>query len=178
MHLLPCPSCEHQISVSPAQAGDEIRCPECQQSVPIPKLGQLKLLPQAEENTAAHVEKSTKEVPVAGRLGFLFLGVVAVFALIIAGYSGLRWSMIDVPLTTEDHVSKYRTEYEKLNPAQLIREYEQMEEYGVDMPIPYNYKKIEIEKRTWGQSASVAGGIGGVAILGAIIVMMIRPRPS
>jgi hypothetical protein len=97
----------------------------------------------------------------------MVLGLIATACLLVAGFCGIRWSLIDVPLNTEQHIATYREQYKGLTAAELIREYEQMEKYGLDLASPYNYKKQERTKRRWGQNASIAAGLGGLAILGA-----------
>ena len=48
MYLLPCPSCQAPITVSPSQAGDTQVCPSCGETAAIPKLGDLRELPRAD----------------------------------------------------------------------------------------------------------------------------------
>jgi hypothetical protein len=135
--------------------------------VAIPNLGQLRQLPLAERDSsvdpAVPVETSSWR-----RAGFLVLGLVAVASLVIAGFCGIRWSLVEVPFTTESHIAEVRKQYRETSAAQLIREYEQMEKLSLDLTGPYTYKKAEMKRDKWGQNASIAAAIGGLAILGAI----------
>lgn len=173
MHLLPCPSCQSSIRVSPSQAGDATNCPACQTSVVIPRLGDLRKLPQEEDSApsgshaavAAGASTSTWR-----RVTFVILGLIATASLLIAGFCGLRWSLIDNPFSTEVHIATIRDQYSGLSAAQLIREYEEMDRYGLDLAAPYKYKVTESIKNQWGMNAVIAAGVGGLAVLGAIAV--------
>ena len=138
MHLLPCPECEASIPVSPSQAGDQATCPACQAAVPIPKLGELRQLPleggQAAEADAAGPREL--ESSVWTRASFLLLGLLAVASLLIAGFCTIRWYLVEVVATSEQHVAQLREDYQGLSAAQLIREYEDIEKSGLDLPGP------------------------------------------
>jgi hypothetical protein len=143
--------------------------------VPIPKLGQLKELPQEESADGAKFASNEVAPDSASlkRAAFALLGVIATLSVLICGFCTVRWYLIDVPQTTEQHLAKFEREYKKLKPAELIREYEQMERYGLDMPIPFNYKLIQVEKQAWGQNAAVAGAVAGVAMLIAFLLALL-----
>ena len=180
MHLLPCPSCQNDLSVSPSQAGDETICPKCQSTVTIPKLGDLRQLPLAEQDPIARPAGGQHQLETSSgrRAGFVVLGLIATASLIVAAFCGIRWSLIEVEATTETHIAMYRDEYKNLTAAELIREYEQMERDGLDLVRPYGYKRSEQMKRKWGQNASIAAGIGGVAMLGACLLAMSGRTPA
>ncbi len=167
MHLLPCPQCQTPIPVAPSQAGDHATCPGCQAEVAIPTLGQLKRLPSAEPDADPKPagKLSGSEGPTAKRVGFVVLGVIATAMLLIAGFSAIRWSLIETPKTTDEHISELREAYKSLTPAELIREYEQMEKYALDMTPPYRYQTVALEKQRWGRNAAIAGTIGGFAVI-------------
>lgn len=171
MHLLPCPQCQTEIQVAPSKAGGETVCPNCQTSVAIPKLGELKHLPLADVTPAAEPRRGPPAQSASGmQAGFVTLGLIATVSLLIAGFCSIRWYLIDASMSTEKHISEFQKAYVDLKPAELIREYEQMEEYGIDMPVPFKYKKIEDEKNGWGRKASIAGTVCGVSFLGAAIL--------
>ena len=169
MHLLPCPSCQAAIPVSPSQAGDQTSCPSCQSRVDIPKLGELRQLPLSEEQSTPEGSQGTDgaESSMARSAGFLVLGLIATASLLVAGFCGIRWVLIDVPNTTDEHIALMREEYRKLTAAELVREYEQMDRYGIELVMPYKYKEVQIKKDSWGRNASMAAAVGGLAILGA-----------
>jgi hypothetical protein len=174
MHLLPCPACQSSIAVYPSQAGDVTKCPSCQETVEIPKLGQLRQLPQSDSEDGGKSASLSRQSDSssASRVAFVVVGVIATASLLIAGFCAIRWALIDVPDSTEGHISRLRETYKALTPAELIREYEQMEEYGTEMPMPYEYKRIELEKNKWGRNASIASAVTAVAILGLVFLIV------
>ena len=165
MHLLPCPACNSQIPVSPSQAGDETNCPDCQAVVAIPRLGDLRQLPRDDQGEDQHAAAKGTETSAARSVGFGLFAFVAAGCLLVAAYCGIRWFLTDVGLSTEEHIAALRDEYKTLQPAKLIREYESMEEFGLELPEPFRYKVIENSKRSWGQSASVAATAGVAALI-------------
>ncbi len=77
-----------------------------------------------------------------------------------------------MPIDTESHIAEYRNAYDGLQAAELIREYEQMEEFGVEIVLPYPYKKLADTKASWGWTSVIAAGVSVTLILFAIIVAM------
>ena len=167
MYLLPCPNCQTLVSVTPAQAGDQLNCPDCSASVAIPKLGELRQLPRAEENS---VDQASTGGGGGGTFVFLLLGLVAVGALLVAGYCGVRWAMIDVEATTASHVAEIEERYQESDPSVLIREFEDMEKYSLDLIAPFSYQKKSNEKWSWALNAGVAGAIALVCGSGGLAV--------
>ena len=152
--------------MTPAQAGNHVSCPSCSEMVAIPKLGELKQLPRAEGAAAVQTTSG------GGGSTFVFgvLGLIAVAALLITGYCGIRWAMIEVEATTDSHVAEIQERYTESDPAVLIREFEDMEKYSLDLIAPYSYQKAANEKSSWALNASIAGviclvcGGGGLAL--------------
>ena len=176
MHLLPCPSCKTDIPVSPSQAGNQTSCPNCAVPVEIPNLGRLRTLPQADSAAHSTRNQSGAETSVVRSFAFGTFALVAAVCLMVGGYCGIRWVLTDVSLTTEEHIEGLRMEFAAMEPAGLIRAYEDMEEYGLELPEPYKYKVAENMKRAWGRNAWVAGGIGLFSILMALGLAASRPR--
>lgn len=101
---------------------------------------------------------------------FILLSMVAVGALLVSGYCGVRWALVQVEATTESHSEEIRERYLASDPSVLIREFEDMEKYSLDLIAPYSYQKKANEKATWAGYASVSGllalvcGGGGLAL--------------
>ncbi|MCG8649939.1 MAG: hypothetical protein MI861_08900 [Pirellulales bacterium] len=178
MHLLPCPTCQASITVSPSQAGDQLNCPSCQSAVDIPKLGQLRQLPRAEADRGAQTaDRQPRVANSSGRQAtFAVFGVIATISLFIAGFCAIRWYLVDVPMTTERHIAKFKEEYKKLKPAELIREYEQMERFSLDITVPFEYKKEENKRNRWRRNALVSGAVCGIASLCALALLITGGR--
>ena len=170
MYQLSCPHCQNIILVTPSQAGDLVQCSACDQSVAIPRLGELKQLPR-DESQPAELDRVPPytEAGFTQRFGTVALGLICTASLLIAGYCGIRWALIDAPLTTEIHLQEVREVYPTRNPAELLREYEQMEEADLELPVPYGYKRTQNLKQGWGQNATIAGGVAILTLIGAII---------
>ncbi|GAA5507147.1 hypothetical protein [Novipirellula caenicola] len=170
MYQLSCPHCQKVILVTPSQAGDSVSCPSCEQSVAVPRLGELKRLPRDESASAATNEPPSYNEAGSGRtFGTLALGLICTASLLIAAYCGIRWALIDAPVNTEIHLQEVRDVYPTRNPAELLREYEQMEEAGLELPVPYGYKRVQNLKQGWGQNAAIAGGVAILTLIGAIL---------
>jgi hypothetical protein len=176
MHLLPCPSCKTDIPVSPSQAGNQTSCSNCSASVEIPNLGQLRSLPQADSAVQPAQDQLRPETSAVRSFAFGSVALIAALCLLVGGYCGIRWLLTDVSLTTEQHIEGLRTEFATMEPAGLIRAYEEMEEYGLELPEPYKYKLAENMKWAWGRNALIAGGIGLFSMLMALGLAASRPR--
>ena len=167
MHLLPCTHCQHPLSVTPSQAGDSITCSKCQAEVSIPKLGVLRQLPLAE--TADEGKSATQKQRDSGvSVVFVALGMVAIAGFMVAAFSGIRWSLIPNLKTTDEHVADLRADYEERPSAELIREYEQMVGDGIELGLPFTYKRIGDEKQRWGQIAGISVATGLLAVVAAL----------
>jgi hypothetical protein len=172
MPLLPCPSCDQKIAVVVSQAGSEITCPGCQKEIQIPNLGDLKRLGAAQaENSGEFAKefrgKTSPETNAGRRVLFAGLMAIAGTAVIIGIFCFVRYLAIQVPATTETHIAEIDGMYHQVSAAQLVREWQQMEKYGLDVAAPYQYKKLAIEKASWGRNSLIALVVfvlcGGVA---------------
>ncbi|TWU58684.1 hypothetical protein Poly51_14630 [Rubripirellula tenax] len=169
MHLLTCPECQVSVPVATSQAGGRTQCSGCQAILEIPTLGQLRQLPVAEgsvNDDDAYVNPASS----GGSIAFGIVGLLATAALVVAAYTGIRWSLIDVPVTTDLHIAEYQNAYTKLPAAQLIREYEQMEEFGIDVALPYTYVTMANTKSDWGWTSATAGGVALLAVLAMLAI--------
>ena len=174
-YRLDCPHCDHVFAVTTAKAGGTLSCPQCDQPVVVPKLGRLRELPTVDDDEAANAAKSTskknRDVGTASTdspLPMIVLGFVFTGSLLIAGYCGLRWALTEVALTTEEHLAEYEQSYGEVAPALLIREYETMEQYGLELPGPANYIKQATIRRQWGTSAAIAAAVSTLCLIGTV----------
>ncbi len=173
MHLLPCPECQTAIPVTTSQAGGQVPCPKCGHDVDVPTLGKIRQLPLAPSDGAAAIADQAAPAGASsgGSIGFLVLGLIATASIVIAGFCGIRWLTIDVPLTTPKHIVQYEKAYQELSPANLVREYEQMEKYALEMVPISKYTKIEQTKAAWARNTAVAGGVGLLSGIGAFLMI-------
>ncbi len=173
MYVLPCPHCETDLTVTPARAGDDLQCPQCEQTVRVPSLGKIKNLPRTDGMAA---EKRSVE-PARNGILFALCGAFATIALIIAGFCGIRYSLIEIPVTEQEHIDSLKKRYQAAGAAELIREYEEMEKFHLELATPYKYKRVETEKQGWGRNAILAAGTSGLLLLGAA-GLLVRDRKS
>lgn len=177
MYLLPCSHCQHPLAVSPANAGGQVACPQCGGSTAVPKLGELTKLPRTEDPRPGASERAA--TPFGQRIAFASLGFIAVASLLIAGFCGVRWMTTEVPVTTASHIAEVRETYVNLPAANLIREYEDIERFGIDLVAPLKYHVAEKTREAWGQKAMISGGIALLAILLAGLTAALgKSRPA
>lgn len=161
MPLLPCPSCSATVDVAVSRAGSEIECPTCHKTISVPKLGELRKL-EAESSSSA----SRQTLAGAGsgnRAAFALLMGIAVIAIIGGSYCLIRFAAIEVPATTEEHIAEVEEVYSQMPAAQLVREWQEMEEFSPEVAMPYVYQVIADEKSLWLRNALVGFGIAVVA---------------
>lgn len=171
MYQLTCPECQTANSVTPAKAGAEIACTQCDHPIAVPKLGELKQLPLAEGHTAKLRDESEPHGLVGGRsMAFAALGVVALLCFLGATFCAVNWMTIKVPMTTETHLTDLKKLYSVASSARLIREYEDITRYGVDIPQPYPYRLIELKKQAWGNKSVAFAGAGMLAAVASVVV--------
>ncbi|QDV47184.1 hypothetical protein Enr13x_70930 [Stieleria neptunia] len=164
MYLLSCPNCHAELTVTPAQAGDSTSCPQCHADVAIPKLGELRELPQVGDAP----DQPAATAPSGGStIVFLMLGLIAVALLVGAGYNAVRWAMIETTTTTESHLAEIEESYARVEPASVILEFEDMEVRSLDLVSPYTYHVVVTKKSRLGWNAVITASLALVCGIGA-----------
>lgn len=176
MHQLPCPHCQTNLHVEPTQAGDSIDCPACGQRVPIPTLRDLRQLPRVEADRATPHHSAPSRLGMGQRVAFGTLGAIALVGLLISGFCWVRWASVEVPITTEGHIDQLQEMYADLTAAELIREYQDIDQFGVDLAAPMTYRVAEMTKNRWKRNALASGGVSAVAILAAAALVLASRR--
>jgi hypothetical protein len=164
MPLLPCPFCSAMVDVPSSRAGSEIDCPSCHNSVPVPKLGELRKLESEPISLAA--KQAFAQSVTGNRAAFALLMGIAAFAIVGASYCLVRFAAIDVPATTEDHIAEIEEVYAQMPAAQLVREWQEMEKFSPQIANPYVYQVIANERSAWLRNALI--GLAIAAVAGAI----------
>lgn len=178
MHQLPCPHCRATLKVETTQAGETITCPACGQPVPIPTLRDLRQLPPVEADRDPNPKTPPSGLGMGQRVAFGMLGAVALVGLLISGFCWVRWASVEVPITTEGHIEQLREMYADLNAAELIREYQDIDQFGVDLAAPMTYRVAEMTKNRWKRNALASGGVSTLAILAAAALVLLSRRRS
>jgi len=177
--LLPCIHCQHAIAVSASQSGSETTCPACGKTVEIPNLGELRRLQSSGGNVADGVSsgvvsssQATRRIIFAGLMAIAgTAGIVGIFCLV-------RYLAIEPPITTEMHIAEVDNLFHQVAAAQLIREWQQMERFGLDAANKHMYQSIADEKASWQTSGLICLGILLLAGGGATIVALTGPRKT
>lgn len=177
-YRLNCPHCNGSIAVSAAKAGSQTACEHCGRTVTVPKLGQLRQLPPMDQ--AASGSSPEKNSPERGSdadspLPIIALGLLATAAMLVGGYAAIRYVLSPVDLTTDQHLAQYDEAYRTEPVAVLIREYENIEQYGLELPLPAAYIKQAEIKRQWGTTA-IAAAVVGIASAGGLTYLSRRRR--
>ncbi|MEO9594476.1 hypothetical protein, partial [Rhodopirellula bahusiensis] len=101
---------------------------------------------------------------------FTALGLLAAGLFLAAAFCAVNWATITVPLTTEGHIDEFRQAYKEVSSAQMIREWEEINRSGVDLPAMYQYRVMELDKLAWLRNAGLFFGAGLLAVIGAVFV--------
>ncbi|MDB2687387.1 hypothetical protein N9Y42_09270 [Mariniblastus sp.] len=75
-YSLPCPKCQHQNAITSTQAGQDLECAGCQNTIQVPRLGELKQLPAIESSQKSSVKRSSRggKLFVLGMIMLIFGG--------------------------------------------------------------------------------------------------------
>ena len=172
MYLLSCPNCQTGLTITPAQAGDTLSCPNCDSLVNVPKLGEIRQLPRSESEESPATKAKGSSMSAGATVAFVLLSGIAVLAFIVAGYSTVRWANINPPITNDEFLARMEEDYKVADAAQLVREFEDMEKYSMDLIHPYQFQQQVDKKNRWGLNALIAAGImlacGGGALTASI----------
>ena len=166
-YSLICPHCQHSNVVATTQAGQDIDCAGCQQTIQAPRLGQLKQLPVIEAAAPAQHKESNKggKLFVLGMLMLIFGG---------GGGGGLFYyasgKLFDYETVIEEKIAKLDGFVDPLNVIELAQLYETMPLEG-GLPAweerPYvgqNKQGLILRNISYGLLA-----LGGIGLICAVI---------
>lgn len=175
MFELTCPDCQTKVPVTPAKAGGEVPCPQCDRTIAVPKLGELKTLPQVQDAGSGSADVAPRGLSGGRSMAFAALGATSLLCFLGAAFCGINWATIEVPATSQSHLEGLKETYSQLSAARLIREYEDITELGVAVPHPYPYRTIELRKQAWGNKAMTFAVAG---LLAAVLSVFVGRRTS
>ena len=105
-------------------------------------------------------EREKSKSSTGGSVVFGVFGLIGLACLVTAAFCGIRWFLLPVPISTEEHLAQISEIFDTLSAAELIRNYEDLEENDLDLSLPYTYKTAKLYRDNWGQNASIAGIVG------------------
>lgn len=169
MYLISCPQ-GHSFSVSTSAAGSEVPCPTCGQNTSVPKLGELRRLPRADEGNPTRSSKSQSSM--GARTVFAICALGAIAAGITAAYASIRCYALPAPISSEFHIEQDRKQISELNPLDLLMVWEEYEKMDFESQFPFPYKRIQDMRDEWTGVAmtslvvaAVLAGIGTLTIV-------------
>lgn len=178
MPTLSCPHCSRPVEVATSRAGSDIQCPACDQTIAVPKLGELRQL----ENEQAAASARSRTPAAVGRIGnrvaFAVMLAIAAIALCSAAFCLIRYAAITVPETTEGHIASIEEVYPQLSAAELVREWQELEKFTPDATGPYVYQHIATEKAGWLRQGLIGLAVAAVAALIAVVLIALQPKPT
>ncbi len=169
MYPLPCPACQQILTVTNSQAGTTTTCSHCRAAVAVPKLGDLRRLVEAGEPNGS-VSSGSGDGLEFRRAAFAALMALAGIAGLGGGFCAIRYWNVEVPASTALHIEEVQTAFKQVPASQLVREYQQMEKYGLELGQPFTYKRLEVEKAGWLKNTLIAFGISGALAVVATVL--------
>ncbi|MEZ6087465.1 MAG: hypothetical protein R3C05_05435 [Pirellulaceae bacterium] len=166
--------CGESFPVSPAQAGQNVQCPHCGQTVALPTLGQLRKLPEADSTPS----RNTGEAWSAGR-GALFSAVsAALLAMVVAAaWTSYKWMSIERPPTVEKVVIDGKKEIGEHNAPQLLEFWVNWGQPGMGVRRTPAYEQIQRYREGW-QTWSYAAYAGTLVLSIALFAVTRRNAGS
>lgn len=166
MHLLTC-QCGETIPVPLRQAGNEITCPACSSTIQVPKLGQLRQLPQAAPSAD---QESPRPVSMGRRLTFAGVCLLAGIGFFVGAFSLITASTIEVESTTEEHIAADIERLQKAPPAQVTELWREYMVYGLNDRHPFPYKQHADEKAAWMRRGIIGMSVAAIAVIVAVVL--------
>jgi len=174
MPLLPCPHCSAVIDVPVSRAGSELNCPTCQQIVAVPKLGELRKLDAA---NSASVEVAALGSSAGRRAVFALLLAISAISAIAGTYCLVRYFAIEAPISTDQHIAEVEQAYGQIAGAELVREWQEMENFSPELSNRYVYQAIADERSGWLTKAVIGFVVAtAVAILATLAIVLGRSK--
>jgi hypothetical protein len=166
-HLLDC-RCGHRIPVTPCQAGNTIRCPDCGAELPVPRLGALRRLePAAAERPAGGSEASR---PWTTAHACLLAG------LVVATVAGMAAMMVQATRTAVIDEGSIRAAVRAGEIGQIYQAWQTFARQGVERAVMPDEEQLLRQARL----ARTMGGMlwavaaGGLALAAAGWVALVR----
>jgi hypothetical protein len=142
-------------------------CPSCQQTIQVPKLGELRKL-ESQAAAAPATAGATGQ-----RTAFALLMGIAAIAIVGASYCMVRFAAIEVPATTEQHIAEIEAAYSQMPVSQLVQEWQEMEDFSPELASPYVYQAVADEKSEWLRNALIGFAIAAISGVIAFISLSV-----
>lgn len=167
MFMIQCPA-GHSFPVPAKAAGSITTCPTCGATQDVPKLGELRKLPRAEERGPAHAKQPLN---MGAKVAFAVFLLLAISTGLTSAFAAFRWQNLPIPYTQEQHIAEETKTLEAFSAVEMVSAWEQVEAIGLGEQDPFPYKVIQDLRDHWKQVCLISLGITIAAVLVAFLIV-------
>ena len=180
-YLLKC-DCGSELIITTRDAGQNLTCDDCQKTVVVPTLREIKnLKPNEDSSRTVDQTRTQKNAEWSAKTGYLFgvLTIVALAAFVTGGIQSYRAYQYSL---TEDFSPQMLEEGDSLiagmGPLQLYEAWNTVKELKLLAPETSEYQRAQVNFKKSMNAAIICYIIGSLCIIGlAVIMMMRKPKP-
>ena len=181
-YLLKC-DCGSELIITTRDAGQNLTCDDCQQTVVVPTLREIKnLKPNADSSGTVDQTRTLKNAEWSAKTGYLF-GVLTIVALAtfvtggIQSYHAYQYSLIEN--LSQRGLEEGDSLIAGMGPLQLYEAWNTVKELKLLAPETSEYQRAQVDLKRAMNAAIICYIIGGLCIIGLAVIMMIRkPKPQ
>ena len=171
-HILKC-DCGQDIPVATSQAGEQIRCAACGQTVNVPKLRELRSLPiRQDEGQSAELRRQGAN-PWRTWRGPVMAVVTCIFIVsaTMTSWFGLQRYRLDLSYTPDSEVKNGDARIDSLDLRKLDFEWREYSTEGLGQRRTPPFVLLQLYGNERARLAQIAGSVAGVSFLGMLIVL-------
>ena len=181
-YLLKC-DCGSELIITTRDAGQNLTCDDCQKTVVVPTLREIKnLKPNEDSSRTVDQTRTQKNAEWSAKTGYLFgvLTIVALAAFVTGGIQSYRAYQYSL---TEDFSPQMLEEGDSLiagmGPLQLYEAWNTVKALKLLAPETSEYQRAQVNFKKSMNAAIICYIIGSLCIIGlAVIMMMRKPKPQ
>ncbi|MCH2362226.1 MAG: respiratory nitrate reductase subunit gamma [Pirellulales bacterium] len=181
-YLLKC-DCGSELIITTRDAGQNLTCDDCQKTVVVPTLREIKnLKPNEDSSRTVDQTRTQKNAEWSAKTGYLFgvLTIVALAAFVTGGIQSYRAYQYSL---TEDFSPQMLEEGDSLiagmGPLQLYEAWNTVKQLKLLAPETSEYQRAQVNFKKSMNAAIICYIIGSLCIIGlAVIMMMRKPKPQ
>ena len=181
-YLLKC-DCGSELIITTRDAGQNLTCDDCQKTVVVPTLREIKnLKPNEDASRTVDQTRTQKNAEWSAKTGYLFgvLTIVTLAAFVTGGIQSYRAYQYSL---TEDFSPQMLEEGDSLiagmGPLQLYEAWNTVKELKLLAPETSEYQRAQVNFKKSMNAAIICYIIGSLCIIGlAVIMMMRKPKPQ
>lgn len=170
-YKLPCPHCDYCLEVIPRQAGQDLECPQCLQTIEAPKLGKMKQL----ETVGGSPERAASNSGGSLRNMLFVIGLLVAIVGGAGGYFVYRHAdNLIFEIDYEEEEKKFNEEVDILTPGQVVALHDEMNieaglgEWYEPNFVRYNTQGAYLLKFAYGLFG--LSGLGVLCLIGSLLI--------